>query len=365
MVELMKKEKNTVINALVVDDNEVNAMILANMLELFKIHVDQAYQGMKAVILSKKKRYDIIFIDHIMPKMDGVQTVNAIRKLSFYHQKSVIIVLTANITEQLKNRYQSVGANEICAKPLQLLDLITLLKKWFHLDQTEAVLTNEENVFSDENNDNIKVLLEIINDINYSEGIQYAIGDPKRFIKILEVSLKDLQSCKNIIIKSHELNSLKQLQIGIHKLKGIFSNIGAIKMTESISTFEKSMLEGVNKKINIQYDSFLNELEHFIEKLSKVLDKYFLSIKQMETDQEPVNPMSDYEYEQSLLNTIYYIRRYEYDSCIRELEHLTSKGRQEDRQEIERALKNIINFDYENALDRMLQIKNKTGNLPA
>ena len=101
--------------ALVIDDNEVNTIVLANMLELFDIRVDQANSGMQAVQLLSDNEYGIIFVDHVMPKMDGVQTTEAIRSLPGCRAKAVIIALTSSTTEEICRLYQLAGADEVYA----------------------------------------------------------------------------------------------------------------------------------------------------------------------------------------------------------------------------------------------------------
>jgi CheY-like chemotaxis protein len=357
----MKSEKSRLVNALVVDDNEVNTMILANMLEVFDIHADQANHGMEAVLMSKKTFYDIILIDHVMPEMDGAQTTAAIRKISSDLKKSVIIALTSNITEQVKNLYREAGANEIFEKPIGLVELAALLKKWCPRAQINNVAVEKEVSSTDQENEMVKAIINQIDEINYSTGLKYAIGNPIQYINILEVSLKDLQQCINIIINSFEKNSMDQLRIGVHNLKSIFSNIGAPELSKEAGYFENVINLGDKNEIKTKYNSFTAQLEDFRRKLQYALENYYVTVQLGKKNKEQVYvPMSKEEYEQCLLNTIYYIKRYEYDAIIKELERLIHNGQVELKTEFEWAFREIKDFNYEKALARIIKIKNET-----
>lgn len=357
----MINEENASLRALVVDDNEVNTMILSNMLEVFNLHSDQANHGMDAVLMSQKTPYDIIFVDHVMPEMDGAQTTKAIRNISTGKKETVIIALTSYITEQVKNLYWEAGANDIYEKPLGLVELASILKIWCPNAQIDNITINQKTDTSDENNELIKATIEKIDDIDYTTGLKYAIGNPVQFINMLEVSLKDLQQCNNIIINSREKNSVDQLRIGVHNLRSVFSNIGARYLSEDAGQFEKIILQGNIAEINAEYKSFSVKLENFGRKLQYTLESYYVSKQKLRKVKEQTYvPMSKEEYEQCLSNTIYYIRRFEYDAIIRELERLILHGSLDAKQEFEMALSNIKNFDYEKALRSIIKIKNET-----
>jgi CheY-like chemotaxis protein len=360
----MKKEKNAVINALVVDDNEVNTMILANMLEVFRIHVDQADHGMMAVQMAGEKEYDLIFVDHIMPKMNGVQTTSSIRGMATLH-KPVIIALTSEINEHIRNIYQESGANHVYAKPLGLNELTSILKHWFPEVSATNIPMETQTDSSDQNNELIKSIIETMEDIEYSVGLKNALCNPIQFMHILEVSFKDIQSCITIIDNAHKKNSMKELWTGLHKLKNVFFCIGAMGHTEGIMLLEKAINEGDAHKFNEQYTVFINHLECFKEKICIALRRYdeLVGLKRKETEQTS-RQMTDEDYEQSLLKAIYYIRRYEYDFILGEMKCLIQSGRTAHIPDIRLAIEDIKAFDYEKALVRIMDIKNKTGIKP-
>lgn len=357
----MDGENNLNLKALVVDDNEVNTMILTNMLEVFDIHTDQADNGMTAAIMTGKMAYDLIFIDHIMPDMNGAQTTAAIRNLSSGQSKPIIIALTSDLTEQMKSIYMEAGANDIYAKPIGLLDIIKIIKCWFP-DAKLGEVPVEKGIPANDKNEMIKNLVNAIEDIDYSTGLHYALGNPIHYINILEVSLKDLQSCSNIIVNSYKNNSIEQMRIGVHNLKSVLANIGAGMLSKKASEYEKIIMQGDIHQIDLNYTGFMRPLEHFKEQLKTSLGTYLAAIaSEQENKEQAYIPMSNEEYEQCLQSTIYYIKRYEYDSIIKQIELLICRGRSEYRRELETALMNIKEFQYEKALEHLLKIKKETA----
>lgn len=355
----MKEEKTTIVKALVIDDNEINNLILTNMLERFEIQVEQANQGIKALQMCRNKFYDIIFIDYIMPEMDGIQTTAALRKLPSFSQSSVVIALTSNNTEQIKEKYITAGANDVFVKPLELFELVAILKKWYPNVRSDVVRFNHEISNSGKNYEYIKTLIENSNDIDYSAAAKYITGNPVQFINILEAALKDLQSCINIIVNCHKINSDAQLQMGVHKLKNILPDIGALALLDRVKSFERLILHEDLSRINNEFKQFINDLEHFYDRLCNLLEDYYILKQSAQKENSTEAIMSEEEYEQSLLNAIYYIRRYEYDFTVRELERLILRGRPELKFEFEMVLNDIKNFKYEKALICMIAIKKR------
>jgi CheY-like chemotaxis protein len=359
----------SVLKALVIDDNEVNSLILANMLLLFGIHADQSYQGKKAVSLTQNTKYDIIFIDHIMPDMDGIQTTAAIRSLSAEYKKSVIIALTSELTEQIRSGYIEAGADDLYKKPLSLPMLTSIMNRWFPQISVEPEYINKF-TGREKSNQHLDYFLKDLlrsysDDIDYEKGISYMAGDTLKYINILELSWKDMQSAVSIIINGHNNNSMNQLKFGAHKLRNILENIGAVNLSERTCGLEQAITRGDKIDIDLQFDALIETMEYFKQRLADMLVKYHDYISALEREQRhELIPMTKEEYEQSLFNTIYYIRRYEYDFAAKELERLALQGKQEWKQELELAIMNIKEFNYEKALTYVMDIKNKTGILP-
>jgi CheY-like chemotaxis protein len=339
-------------NALIVDDNEVNTMILANSLELFGITTDQVHNGNSAIVMSKSTAYDIIFIDHFMPGMDGLKTTKVIRNIC--NHNIIIIALTSKMTEQIDMQYKNAGANDIYIKPLGLQELKNILIKWFpHYSQED--LPQPSNI----NNKNMHLdnYLADIKEINYTKGLRYALGDEAHYYNILKVSLKDINRYVTNMLKGFENQSKEDMRIYMHSLKSIFNNIGAEDLSAKAKLMEDIVHHNDMQWVKNNYNLFLNAVINFYQKLDNILVNFEKILQNEQHIQEQVYiPMTKEEYEQSLLNTIYYIKRYEYDSIISELKHLIHRSDQELKKEFMLILSEVKNFSYETALTKLMNL---------
>ena len=116
---------------LVADDAELNCRVLQIMLERFHAQVDCVSSGLEALGMTKKKQYDMVLLDHMMPEMDGVEAIGKIRKQDAYYEKLPIIALTGNYSPTAKVEYQSYGFTDYLEKPLSLEKLENVLIQFF------------------------------------------------------------------------------------------------------------------------------------------------------------------------------------------------------------------------------------------
>lgn len=118
-------------NVLVVDDNRVNVKVLAAFLKQFGIISDSAYSGQEAIEATENKAYDIIFMDHMMPEMDGIETSLEIRKSDKEYNKAVkIIACTANAQKGLSEVFLANGMDDFVTKPIKIEVLRNVLEKY-------------------------------------------------------------------------------------------------------------------------------------------------------------------------------------------------------------------------------------------
>ncbi|MDR1840074.1 MAG: response regulator [Treponema sp.] len=116
--------------ALVVDDIEINLYVVREMLLPYGLQVDTALSGAEAIGKLKQNDYDIVFMDHVMPVMDGVETTRQIRKMGQKYEKIPIIALTANIVFSEKDMFFANGFSGFISKPLSMHELDEVLRKW-------------------------------------------------------------------------------------------------------------------------------------------------------------------------------------------------------------------------------------------
>jgi CheY-like chemotaxis protein len=113
---------------LVVDDVVINLYVVQEMLRFFEIEAQTASSGQEAINkLQSGERFDIIFMDHMMPEMDGVEATQRLRELGF---DGVIIALTANAIAGNEEMFLRRGFNDFMSKPMDAVKLGELLAKW-------------------------------------------------------------------------------------------------------------------------------------------------------------------------------------------------------------------------------------------
>ena len=116
---------------LIVDDNEMNLKVAVGLLEPLNMQIDTADSGKNALLLVQKNQYHIIFMDHMMPVMDGIETTEHIRDMDGEYYKNVpIIALTANALMDAREKFKAAGMDDFVAKPIEMRDICSKIKRW-------------------------------------------------------------------------------------------------------------------------------------------------------------------------------------------------------------------------------------------
>ncbi|MDR1580043.1 MAG: response regulator [Synergistaceae bacterium] len=117
-------------HVLVVDDIKVNLKVARGLLAPFEMDIDTCSSGDEALAMMREKEYDLIFMDHMMPGMDGIETTCAIRSLESGRNKIPIVALTANAVSGMKEMFLENGFNDFLSKPIEIPRLYKLVEKW-------------------------------------------------------------------------------------------------------------------------------------------------------------------------------------------------------------------------------------------
>ena len=124
------------------DDNTMNIKVANGLLKKFAIKCDSAYSGEETIELVKQKTYDIIFLDHMMPKMDGIETLTILKEQQLITDQTKIIALTANAIVGAEETYLAAGFDDYLSKPIDMGKLEELLHKY--LDASLISYTEKE-----------------------------------------------------------------------------------------------------------------------------------------------------------------------------------------------------------------------------
>ena len=115
------------LKALVVDDSLINLRVAQKLLEHLNLEVDTAFSGKECLEKVKSNSYDIIFMDIMMPEMDGVQTFQNLKLIDSF--STPVVALTADATTGAKEKYINLGFSNYIAKPIDLEILTTIINK--------------------------------------------------------------------------------------------------------------------------------------------------------------------------------------------------------------------------------------------
>ncbi|MDR2531274.1 MAG: response regulator [Oscillospiraceae bacterium] len=130
---------------LVVDDIEINLIVAEETLLIYGGLVDMADSGAKAVEMVKENNYDMVFMDHMMPEMDGVDVTKVIRAMpEEKYQKLPIVALTANVVGDVRDMFIESGMNDFLSKPLEHTEIERVLREWLPREKWKDVRQTEK-----------------------------------------------------------------------------------------------------------------------------------------------------------------------------------------------------------------------------
>ncbi|MCL2209359.1 MAG: ATP-binding protein [Treponema sp.] len=232
-------------NVLVVDDNEFNLKTVEALLSLFNIKTKSAYSGYEAIEKIKKEDFDIVFMDHMMPEMDGIETVHEIRKFGNKYHALVIIALTANAIYGARDMFISSGFNGFVSKPVEMNDLRKILMDWLPVEKIK--LTEKNSVAS---------ICEQA-DIELRKALQ------RMFLKNSRGIFKDLTEA----MKSGNIELAHRL---VHTLKGNAGQMGEKTLQKAAIDVESRLRDGKNSVTKDQLTALETELNIVFRALSNL-----------------------------------------------------------------------------------------------
>ena len=166
---------------LVVDDNEINLIVGGEILRAYKANVTCAESGQIALDLCAEKKFDLIFMDHMMPEMDGVETTVAIRNGNSINKATPIIALTANVVNDMASYYLESSMNDFIGKPIDLNDLRRVLLQWLpgnKITTMEMALRTESDAKSQTSESSMERLIQSLDAFGmYVSDVMREIGN--------------------------------------------------------------------------------------------------------------------------------------------------------------------------------------------
>ena len=274
-----RKAQEQVIHApnarvLVVDDNDMNLKVARNLLKLCGIKPQEAASGKETMELMRQNTYDIVFLDHMMPGMDGVETLHKLREEKLVPENTVLIALTANAVVGAREAYLAEGFTDYLSKPVEIKHLVEKLKAYLpqrayanndaggtsdwaeNQDHTimEFVPEDETGIMEfaleDESNPDISQAhartagydvhcLEAAG-IDVAAGLRYCANDKSLYDEMLD---DFAASCEGKLQEADRLflaEDWRNYEVAVHALKSNLKMIGAVSVYDQARELEEA-----------------------------------------------------------------------------------------------------------------------------
>lgn len=272
---------------LVVDDNAMNLTVAQDLLRKTKLQIDVASSGGECLEMLKRKEYHLICMDHMMPVMDGVQTLHAIRELEDNPSRNIpVIALTANAVVGAKEFYLKEGFEDYLSKPIEPDKLEDILIQY--LPKELVYLTDDEEISVESDDNEVGLNEEKLTDmgINAANGLKYMGGSRSLYEKVLrdfrEILHEKEEQLKSMLAKE----DVSGYAIIVHALKGNARNVGADELAEEAFELEKKSKAGKLEEVEVQSPILFSMMRTLGENLDRYLETEALEVS-VEKEEEP------------------------------------------------------------------------------
>ncbi len=272
---------------LVVDDNAMNLAVAQDLLRKTKLQIDVASSGGECLEMLKRKEYHLICMDHMMPVMDGVQTLHAIRELEDNPSRNIpVIALTANAVVGAKEFYLKEGFEDYLSKPIEPDKLEDILIQY--LPKELVYLTDDEEISVESDDNEVGLNEEKLTDmgINAANGLKYMGGSRSLYEKVLrdfrEILHEKEEQLKSMLAKE----DVSGYAIIVHALKGNARNVGADELAEEAFELEKKSKAGKLEEVEVQSPILFSMMRTLGENLDRYLETEASEVS-VEKEEEP------------------------------------------------------------------------------
>ena len=263
---------------LIVDDTRINLTVAVNLLKNTMIKIDTATSGSEAVVKAENTKYDVIFMDQRMPKMNGTEALQRIRSTENGASQNVpVVCLTADAVIGAKERYLSEGFSDYLTKPIDNYALEKILIKYLPEEKVERVLEESGSVFGGNvsGEDEFDILRSV--GVEPRIGLKYCQDDSALYRSLLaEYSYGELEKAENLQ-KSYESENWHDYSIYVHALKSSSKMIGATSLSKVASKLEAAANSVDAGTIKTEHDSMMEEYEVVTAVIRSLIPKDALS----------------------------------------------------------------------------------------
>lgn len=341
---------------LIVDDNAMNLAVAQGLLKETRLQVDVASGGGECLELLKRKTYHVICLDHMMPVMDGVETLHAIRNLDGNPSADTpIIALTANAVAGAREFYLKEGFQDYLTKPIDPDKFESLLIKY--LPENVVYLTQDQNASEDglEDETEIGELESKLSSIGFNirNGLKYMGNNMMLYGNVLQDFQLILQEKEEALRDFLKKRDMPGYAIIVHSLKGNARNVGADDLADEAFELEKMSKAGQMEDVEVRSPILFNLMKNIRKDLKNYLDSEKKAAKAVEEpkDEEKLK-ITDDDWKQALRELAGRLDDFDGDSVNEKLAELKRYDRPEaDKTMLRLCEKAVKDYAYDIALE--------------
>ena len=346
---------------LIVDDSQQNLQVLASLLQRTSMQLDKAGSGLECIKKVRSKKYHLIFLDYMMPEMDGMETFHKLREEE-NGQEVPIIAITADVSTGIRQKFLSEGFADYLSKPVMWDRLEEILLQFI-----PANLISREKDAREEWKIEEKQILELKQkmkqwDIELSEGLRLLSGSISQYRRLAELFVEYYVPNKEQLIQSFERlqqtqNEIKNMTELLHTLKSNARAIGAIELYELSFTMEKKGklqdVNYINKAIPLlffEWERVVQGICFFIKYTEPFLLKNSAKDSPKQAEEDCFNEGFEKKYKEAKKKLLCAIGRYQGKYAEEQIEILLSLEKDADqRKQLEKIQKSVRNLEFDEA----------------
>ena len=346
---------------LIVDDSQQNLQVLASLLQRTSMQLDKAGSGLECIEKVRSKKYHLIFLDYMMPEMDGMETFHKLREEE-NGQEVPIIAITADVSTGIRQKFLSEGFVDYLSKPVMWDRLEEILLQFI-----PANLISREKDVREEWKIEEKQILELKQkmkqwDIELSEGLRLLSGSISQYRRLAELFVEYYVPNKEQLIQSFERlqqtqNEIKNMTGLLHTLKSNARAIGAIELYELSFTMEKKGklqdVNYINKAIPLlffEWERVVQGICFFIKYTEPFLLKNSAKDSPKQVEEDCFNEGFEKKYKEAKKELLCAIGRYQGKYAEEQIEILLSLEKDADqRKQLEKIQKSVRNLEFDEA----------------
>ena len=266
---------------LVVDDVTMNLKVVEGLLKATKIQIDTAVSGSECLECVKTTPYQMIFLDHMMPEMDGLETLEHMKNLADNpNAQTPVIMLTANAIVGAKEEYIEAGFTDYLTKPIRETELLEMILKYLPeelvcenggqgIEKSQDAQDMEQPEVGGEGAEPLQ-RLEQLEGLDVKTGLTYCMNEEDFYIEMLQEFLQaDKASQLKHFLAEEDWDNYRTT---VHALKSTSLTIGAAHLSGEAKALEMAAKEGNMDYIRSHHDGVMDEYKELTDHLKEILE---------------------------------------------------------------------------------------------